>query len=367
MKIAFDHHIFNAQAYGGISRYYTILAQELLKLEQEVKIFAGVHRNHYLSTLADGVVSGVKFDKYGLTNNRFFRASHHYAVNLQINNWRPNIVHETYYSCRPSPAVNSVHITTVHDMTHEIYPQKFTDGGSTSELKRKTLDRVEHIISVSHNTKKDLIELFGINERKISVVHLGVDLSFSNYTGGLESKVQRPFLIYVGNRGGHKNFNGVLQAMASSKPLKTDFDLIAFGGGEFSAVENSLISSLGFRHNQIRQIGGGDDVLKTLYHQAVAFIYPSLYEGFGLPPLEAMACSCPVISSNTSSMPEVIGNAGEYFEPSDVDAMRVAIENVVYSPTRIQELQQLGLNRVKLFNWSKCAAETLEIYKKIIG
>ncbi|MEH6544554.1 MAG: glycosyltransferase family 1 protein [Porticoccaceae bacterium] len=367
MKIAFDHQIFNWQSYGGVSRYYTTLAQELRRQGQDVGIFAGVHCNNHLSVLPSEVVSGMRLEKYPPKTNRFFQLFNHYAANYQINRWQPDIIHETYYSSRPPPKTTVPRITTVYDMIHELYPQMFFAKDKTGDWKRKTFDRVAHIISISHSTKRDLMDLFGVEEDKISVVHLGANLSFSRYPSEQESDVQSPFLLYVGERGTYKNFNSVLRAIVKSKRLRNDFNLIAFGGGYFKDDELSLIASLGFKDNQVRQVAGGDDVLASLYHRASAFVYPSLYEGFGLPPLEAMACLCPVISSNTSSMPEVIGEAGEYFNPMDIDTMTIAIEKVVYSSIRTEELRALGRNRVKLFSWEKCAEETLEVYKKIMG
>lgn len=368
MKIAFDHQIFNMQSYGGISRYYTLLAQELLNLKQEVGVFAGVHRNNYLADLPRDIVRGLKLEKYPPKTGRVFQSFNSHLVNYQIKNWKPDLIHETYYSLMPIAKSSIPRVTTVYDMIYELFPQMFSVSDKTSDWKRKTFDRVDHIISISQSTKNDLVELFGIDEDKISVVHLGVDVtSFSDYKSSINKELERPFLLYVGGRGGYKNFSAVLSAMAASKQLKKDFDLVAFGGGAFTMDEKALISSLGFTEKQVRQVGGNDDKLVELYHQATAFVYPSLYEGFGLPPLEAMACSCPVISSSTSSIPEVIGDAGEYFTPSSVDDIQRAIEEVVYSSSRIAELKKQGLDRVQLFGWDKCARETLDVYKEIVG
>ncbi len=367
MKIAFDHQTFNWQSYGGISRYYAILAQELLNNGQDVNIFAGIHCNNYLSTLPSNIVKGIKLNKYPPKTGRFFQSVNQCLTNRQINNWKPDIVHETYYSFMPSFKRALPRITTVYDMIHEIYSKNFSTRDKTTHWKKKTLGRVDHIISISHSTKNDLIDIFGIEENKISVIHLGVDLDFSCCPSGFNTKPSRPFLLYVGARGGYKNFHAVLQALSNSSQLKKDFDLVAFGGGKFTRDELNLISSLGFQGNNIQHIGGGDDKLKELYYLASAFIYPSLYEGFGMPPLEAMACSCPVISSNSSSMPEVIGLAGEYFDPTSFDELMNAVKNVVYSSTRADELRLLGKERIGLFSWEMTAKHTLDVYRKVVG
>jgi len=367
MKIAFDQQIFNLQSYGGISRYYIFLAQELLNHSQDVCVFAGVHQNNYLSALPRDVVRGVKLSKYPPKSGRIIQTFNHYLAKMQINNWQPNIVHETYYSAMPLHETTAPRVITVYDMIHELYPQMFSNRDNTTNWKLKKVNSAEHIICISQNTKNDLIEIFGVEEDKISVTHLGVDLSFSHVHSEQNSEPRRPFLLYVGARGGYKNFHAVLQAFSNSNQLRNDFDLVAFGGGSFSRKELYVISSFGFDDKRVRQMDGGDEDLKELYHLANAFIYPSLYEGFGMPPLEAMACSCPVISSNASSMPEVIGNAGEYFDPTNVDALIAAIENVVYSSVRSEELRLLGKERIKSFSWEKTAKRTLDIYQRVVG
>ena len=127
-----------------------------------------------------------------------------------------------------------------------------------------------------------------------------------------------------------------------------------------------LIDELGLDLRKIQQIGGGDDVLAYLYQSAEAFIYPSLYEGFGIPPLEAMSLGCPVICSNTSSLPEVVGDAGEYFDPNNMESIRSAIETVMQSQARRDEFVQKGRERCAIFSWARCAEETMTIYRGLM-
>lgn len=368
MKIAYDYQIFTDQSYGGISRYYTILAVELLKQSQDVGVFAGIHRNNYVQDLPKGVVRGFKLSKYPPKTVRIFKWLNHGISQVQMNAWQPDIIHETYYSSLPSSSASGIRVTSVYDMIHELFSGKFSRRDKTTGLKMATFSRVDHILSISHSTKKDLIELFGIDESKISVVHLGVDLSNFQKVDDLENNPsQKPYLLYVGNRGSYKNFTGLLHSVASSRQLQADFDILAFGGGRFNADELVLIKKLGFIESQVQQVGGDDEVLAMLYRNAEAFVYPSLYEGFGLPPLEAMSAGCPVISSNTSSMPEVVRNAGEYFNPNEVDDIRDAIIRVVYSQDKRNELIALGFENIKDFSWKKCSQETLYVYNKLAG
>ena len=367
MKIAFDYQIFSQQSYGGISRYYSRLATELLKLEQDVSIFAGVHRNNYLSYLPNRVVKGRKLAKYPPKTAKLFQFANHYWSNYQISVLRPQVIHETYYSNFIHNLNNVPRIVTVHDIIHELFSETFNKSNIITQRKISTFNRADHIISISHNTKKDLIEFYGISPEKITVIHLASNIFSHSNLNSIFPNSSKPFLLYVGPRDGYKNFNCFLEAVSLSQKLINEVDIVAFGGGVLSSAEQAIIHSLGFKNGQVRQIGGDDLVLSSLYKDAIAFVYPSLYEGFGIPPLEAMAHQCPVISSNSSSMPEVIGNAGEYFDPKDPESIKVAIENVVFSPSRIKDLKVKGLERIKDFSWQKCAQETLSVYEKIVN
>jgi glycosyltransferase involved in cell wall biosynthesis len=365
MKIAYDHQTFTHQSYGGISRYYTTLAHELSLLKEETCIFAGLHRNNYLSGLPIKNFRGVNVSYYPPKTWKAFNLLNHVFTQVQINSWGADIVHETYYSSLPTLGSKVMRVTTAYDMIHEIFPEDFPVNDRTTHHKKRTFERVDHVISISHSTKRDLLKYFDIEESKISVVHLGVDVSKYQADFYYETR-QRPFFLYVGARGGYKNFCSVLLAIASSRSLKTEFDLIAFGGGRFSSEEAALIGELGFTKSQVQQISGGDDTLVGLYRQAEAFIYPSLYEGFGLPPLEAMAAGCPVICSNNSSIPEVVNHAGEYFDPMNYESIAIAIENVARSSELRLKLIQAGFDNVSKFSWTNCAHETMSIYNKLV-
>lgn len=367
MRIAFDHQSFVLQEYGGMSRYFTRLAQGLLDREQQVRIFAPLHQNSYLAELSPGVVNGRHIKHYPPKTGRLFFACNQFISRFQIAGFKPDVVHETYYSRMGSAPRACPAVITALDMVHELFPHECPDSDRVTAIKRKAIFRADHVICISENTKSDLMRLYDIPESRLSVVHLGFDQFFPQGNPDREAVVygNKPFILYVGHRGGYKNFKGFIAAMAGSPRLLADFNIIAFGGPTFSASERALISSLAFSENQVQHKTGSDGLLGDLYRSARAFVYPSLYEGFGIPSLEAMAQNCPVVSSNTSSMPEVIGNAGEYFDPADLDDMRCAIERVVYSDERIEWLRQAGAVRLSAFSWTKCARETLDVYRSM--
>lgn len=364
MRISFDHQIFFLQSYGGISRYFASLAEEFAATGNDVAIFAPVHANAYLHELPSGLAKGLHLKKIPGKGARLLQAFNHFIAKWQLTGWRPDIVHETYYSAATAAPRGCPVVVTVYDMIHEIFTDEFPADDPTIRLKRMATARADHVICISESTRRDLIRFYGLPEEKLSVVHLG----FNRLARGTvvdEPLTGRPYLLYVGNRAGYKNFTGLLRAVAASPCLRADFDVIAFGGGAFSPAEQELISRLGLAAGQVRQIGGGDDRLGVLYRQARAFIYPSLYEGFGLPPLEAMAQDCAVVSSNTSSMPEVIGDAAEFFDPASPDAMAAAMERVAYDEALREDLRRRGRKRLEVFSWEKCAQDTLSIYRKV--
>lgn len=368
MRIVFDQQIFLQQEYGGISRYVCSLARELTKLpDVEAKIVAPLHYNAHLQALSGFSIIGCRVPYIKKAHRLVSALSELFAS--QINRgYKPDIVHETYYSEHSVVPKKSASVLTVYDMIHELYASSLPGSERLSIRKQAAIGRADHVICISESTRRDLLELFDIPEHKVSVVHLGYDALTA--TDSLSDKISvatsSPYLLYVGSRGGYKNFEGMLRAVASSHFLRDNFSVICFGGGRFTQNEVKLIDEFGLNAEKIKQIGGGDDMLAQLYKDAEAFIYPSLYEGFGIPPLEAMSLGCPVICSNTSSIPEVVGDAGEYFEPDNIESIRHAIESVMQSNTRRDELVQKGRDRCAIFSWSRCANETLANYRKLI-
>lgn len=368
MYIAFDFQIFLLQTYGGISRYFIKLAENLIALSQDITILAPLHRNHLLAEASNLSIRGFALSDFPPKAYKLIHLYNYLVTKYCPQKQKPDIVHETYYSFRKTAIGSCPTIVTVHDMIYELFPLQYPKNDFTSKQKKIAVDRATHVICDSEHTKKDLVNIFCTPEDKISVVYLGIDTVVGNSNKlPRESSTQKPYLLYVGNRGGYKNFNGFINGVAQSKRLIKDFDIIAFGGGHFSADELLHFSHLGFSENQIKHFSGNDSILHALYQHAYAFIFPSFYEGFGMPPLEAMAHNCPIICSNSSSIPEVVGDAGEYFDPSSVDDISMTIENVVYNNETREKLLSYGKKRILHFSWKKCAEKTLSVYQQILN
>ena len=367
MRIAFDQQIFLLQEFGGISRYICSLSEALSRIpDVEARIFAPLHFNGHLQQMSRPLVFGRRVPRVPKTF-RPVRALSERIAHRAMGRFQPDIVHETYFS-KGSAGPRRRRVITVYDMIAERYPSMFP-GTDFTEAKRESVFRADRVLCISESTRRDLIDLFGVPEARTSVVYLGYDRLD---TGGESSVCPGtlagipPFLLYVGSRGGYKNFESLLRAYAASGWLRDGFAIVCFGGGALAREERELIDALRIRQDRVVQLGGGDDVLADLYRRAVAFVYPSLYEGFGIPPLEAMSLDCPVLCSDTSSIPEVVGDAGEYFAPEDVDSMRFAIESVLQSRSRQNELIAKGRARCAAFNWERCARETHDIYRSLL-
>jgi glycosyltransferase involved in cell wall biosynthesis len=371
VKVAFDHQIFSLQRYGGISRYFFELASRLpAHGVTEVSVIAPLYINNYLA--AD---SGGRFTRGRYVPRRTAEGLWGVVPNIvSLANllseplaWRkanPDVIHETYFATKPI-GKGRRRVVTVHDMTHELFADEALAARQTIRAKRAAVQRADHVICNSENTRRDLLRLYGIDPARTSVVHLGCSLTTVHAS---ELKVDRgkgrPTLLYVGNRVGYKNFGTLLQAYGNS-PVLREFELIAFGGHPVQPDERKEISRLGIT-DRVRFESGSDSELAARYRDATAFIYPSKYEGFGIPPLEAMGHGCPVVCSNAGSIPEVVGDAGVYFDPNNPEDLRTALERVATTEGLQADLRARGHMRVATFSWDKCAAATAQIYREIM-
>jgi glycosyltransferase involved in cell wall biosynthesis len=251
-------------------------------------------------------------------------------------------------------------VLTVFDMIHERFPGSFPPTDRTAQHKATAVARADHVVCISHSTRSDLIEMLGVAPHRTSVVHLGHTLQTAAPRGA--ASVDGPYVLYVGQRGGYKNFLPLARALAASAAGADGIRLVAFGGGPFTASERAELAASGYDERRVEQRSGGDDELARLYAHASALAYPSLYEGFGIPPLEAMALDCPVVCSNTSSLPEVVGEAAELFDPCVPASMTAALDRVLLDAQRADALRARGRARVAQFSWERCAAETHAVY-----
>ena len=367
MKILYNHQIFNHK-YGGIARYYVELANNISiykKKEIKIKINSLLFKTNYLHNLDENILfSGLQVPD--------FRGSARLItiVNLLLSPvvsklYDPDIIHETYYNYN-FVKKNLRHvkkIITVYDMTHEIFSDQFSKNDKTTEQKKYAVATADHIICISKNTQKDLIRLFNVDIDKTSVIYFGN--SFGKKKIINFQKTPRPYLLFVGSRRGYKNFNRFIEAYADPK-IKNFFDLVIFGGYKLNNEEISLFKKLQISEKNFMQLNGDDVKLAGYYKHASLFVYPSLYEGFGLPSLEAMSYGCPVACSNSSCFPEILDDAAHFFDPYSVESIKNSIISLLYNDKLRSSLILKGLNQVKKFSWEKCGRETYEVYKNVL-
>ncbi|HEY3251749.1 MAG TPA: glycosyltransferase family 1 protein [Ignavibacteria bacterium] len=362
MNITFDYEIFVRQRHGGISRYFYEIITRLLKKDGiKLNVFAGINNSTYefanydkLSYLYEKRISN--FDKI----NFLLLPLNKILFNLKLSRFKTDILHKTYFS-DSGLDFKCKKIITVHDMIHEMFPQYFSPSDDTSIKKANCINNADGIICVSHSTMNDLLKFYDYPVNKIAVIYHANSL-----TTKVKSKrvIDEPYILFVGKRSGYKNFDLLLTAYNITDSLKNNFKLVCFGGDNFNFSEKLYLKEH-LLTDRIIYLEGNDELLANLYQNASVFVYPTLYEGFGFPPLEAMYYGCPVLASDTSSIPEVVANAALLFEPNNIEDLVLKINTMLADDRLKQDLKLKGFERVKMFSWEKSAERTAEFYKKI--
>lgn len=363
VKVFFDGSIFASQKQGGISRVAFELMKNLNQFKDIEKIF---YRGLYVDNYPFQKKWFTKY--YGLKkpdtlNHRAFNLLDTMGMEAvyRANAVADTIFHSLFYRVAKKP--KGPVVVHAYDMTHELY-----GGGEKSiAFKKKALATADMIITISHSTKNDIVDLYPkISPDKISVVHLGVSEAF--FLPSISRKVaHRPYILYVGPRGyAYKNFDLLLDVFIEKRYFE-DFDLIVFGGENGVAPAHlTKINATGRADWFLHRLGSDADLV-DLYAGATVFVYPSLYEGFGIPPLEAMAAGCPVIASNASSIPEVVGEAGILFNPEDKNDLAFSMEKIFNDKALAATLVAKGRACATQFSWQKMAAQVYECYRQLLA
>lgn len=343
MHIIYDDIIYSLQKSGGGSVYWT----ELMKRIKD-------NVEHYVY---ESAVDNFFYEENNLPNLHKLSSKLLFVKrykNLKLSSLEePFIFHSSLYRlCNNKYAIN---ITTVHDFTYE-YFRKDLKSNFHKWQKKNAILHSNGVICISENTKKDLLKFYPQFNGKLKVIYNG----YSTDKYYFKPDVQHTHnILFVGARFNYKRFDVVVLIVSELK----DCRLIIIGGGDLNANEKSLLDSkLKGRYEKKGYIS--DEELCNLYNSAFFLLYPSEYEGFGIPIVEAQACGCPVVCQKKSSVPEVAGDSGVYIDSSDIDSALKTIR-MLYNETYYSQIQQFGLSNVKRFSWDKCANEVESFYKEL--
>jgi len=364
MRILYDGEIYAAQVAGGINRYFANLI--------------GRMPESFTPTITTCQKRDVNFpghpnlkiffcQRFSFRPGRvsYWAEKYYFRAVAALNQF--DVVHPTYYTLLSRNAIKDFRcpvVLTVWDTIHEMFPSEIDPQGQEADNKRKAVLAAQAIICISENTKKDLIERYAVPENKITVTYLASELN-ATLSYGTEPVPARPYYLYVGSRhAAYKNFDGLLLAFAKAVSVQPEMALCVVGA-PFNETEEKLIAELKLT-DRVEHYGyASDRHLAKLYRCSVAFVYPSLYEGFGIPPLEAMSCGTPVVASNCSSIPEVVGDAGLLFNPKATEELADILLFLLDNPTERDRLISKGYQRAQAFSWDKTAAMTLDVYRSV--
>lgn len=362
MKVLYDHQMFSIQKYGGISRYFC----ELMKnLPLDFALSVLVSDNYYLQENrgffgVKNVLPEADF-KGKDTLLRLAASLNQRYSEYVLNKNRYDLFHPTFYNDYYFTRLKRPSVITVHDLIEFRYRSDNPRSNAVRPVMERVIKKADRVIAISENTKRDVMEFFGIREEKIDVIYHGYTLPGSLPA---EDGFGR-YMLFVGHRSGYKNFNACIEALAPLLKREDDLKLICVGQ-PFSPEEIAVAERLGVK-NRIQVTQVDDHALNALYAHAQVFIYPSLYEGFGMPILEAFANNCPVCLSNTSCFPEIAGDAGMYFDPRDASSILQAVEKVLYQPQKAGQLRAAGSTRLQQFSWQKAARQTAKTYERTLA
>jgi len=367
MKILFDPQVFLWQKTGGVSRFCAELYYQLKKNKQnKIKIPVFFYENQHLKELGAAPIFLNWFLKFNLSCRiigKYKFSLNQLLINSLLSLNKYDLYFQSYYETYFLDAIGDTpFVVTIHDMIHELYPTESTNY--LIKNKKILIEKSTRIIVVSHNTKRDILTFYpSVKEDKIDVVYLAHSIKHTSYKVN-SLNMPKQYILYVGGRGGYKNFEFFIQAV-SNWLLENKFSLLCLGGGVFNKEELKLINQLGI--DQITyQITCLDSELFEYYSKAFVFVFPSLYEGFGIPILESMACGCPVVLPYTSSFPEIAGDAGIYFESESQSSLVEKLDVLKNDNQFLEEKREQGILQSKKFSWEKTANGCEEVFKKAI-
>ncbi len=367
MRLFYDHQVFSLQNAGGAARYHYELIRHIQRIRGvSIEVVIGLNSSVYGFQQLHTSHTRVHEQRSGMRPGLLrYLANEVLTGLLAASMGKFDVYHPTLYRAMPSVRRRRV-VVTNHDCAHERFPAFFRNPELVVKNKRKLYARADAIICVSNSSKRDLLQFYDVNPERVFVIHHGFSpLSSSPDDAGPNLRASSAYILYVGFRGTYKNFDMLLRAYSTS-PVRHDYQLVTVGGGPFSRSELDAIEKLGVADRVKNIQSASDDSLASIYQSASLFVYPSLHEGFGFPPLEAMSVGCPVLVSSAASLPEVCGDAACYFDPTDEHELGQALECSL-NANQTQSMKQRRFEHVLQYDWSEAAFQTFNIYSLVSG
>jgi glycosyltransferase involved in cell wall biosynthesis len=368
MKVLYDHQTFSLQEYGGISRIYTELLRPDYKNGFNAELSLVFSNNAYLSELQQiHYFNFLKKSSWKYKVPAMYNLNKQYSIH-KVKAGHFDVFHPTYYDpyfvkfLKGKPFV-----VTVLDMIHEKLVDRYKNFALDKIVpgKKQLLKEASRVIAISESTKNDIVEVFGTDRNKIDVIYLGSSMEKQD-NEKIPRQIEGDYILFIGKRDEYKNFGFFLEAIIPLLNQQKDLKVVCGGGGQFIVAENNLIERLGMKGRVVSKAIKDDLTFISLYSNAVCFVFPSLYEGFGIPVLEAFSCGCACALSNRSSLPEVGGDAVVYFDPEDAESILQGVSKLVTDEAFRKEKIAKGYQRLSLFSWSKTREQTFKLYSELV-
>ena len=360
-KILYDEQMFTFQRFGGVTRYFADLIYNLPANEFVADIPMKYCENHYVTETYGHEYKKLSFPANYRLRRRIYSLFNRSISKNAVKHSDYDIFHPTYYNPYFLKSVKERGkqlVLTIHDMTFERYPQNVLFYDRTIQHKKRLIAEADHIIAVSENTKRDIVEILGTDPSKISVVHHGY-----RPVATVAPRLFDHYVLYVGERKGYKNFMPWLSAISPLLHLDRNLKIVCTGA-PFTGAELKQFDGWGVSDRLIH-LSANDAQMASLYRHALCFVFPSHYEGFGIPILEAYHNNCPVCLSDASCFPEVAGDAALYFNPCDAHSMHDTLKEILASRALRNELTAKGTIRGKDFSIEKMVEQTCNVYRKL--
>lgn len=359
MRVAIDEQIFAIQRFGGISRYFAELSQQFLEdPELGIDLFTAptpVYNDYLIRGLHGRAALPATFPASKL------RATAHMLVRRRRRG-NVDVVHHTFYMTRFLKDFRGAkRVITVYDMIPERFPGAFKRQDLLTS-KRAFIERADEIICISHATREDLLHFMPDIAANVTVVHLGVDFDFFSRPTDPLPDWPAEYLLFVGKRDGYKDASTLVRAFERLAGRFPALHLVFVGGGSLTDGERRDFAARGI-DRQVHHEELSDALMPAAYAHARAFVFPSQYEGFGLPALEAMASGTPTILCRAASLPEVGGDAAIYFDPGDDRLLAEVLEAALQDAALADRLLHAGRARAQEFTWARTARRTVGAYR----